>query len=819
MQLNSLFKHWSYRIIAPGTLLRERYEALKRLLQFDIRSHEEMAELQDLLHDGHREDFARIRRRFGIFSKQVTGMIDSLDTMDPGTYSSLKAYHKKFDFYTRFLLAPPAIKFEPPYTIPLAQITLENDLVGNKAKHLAMLQASLDIPVPKGFAVSSAGFHYFIEYNGLRDVINNELVAIDIYDPNGLKEISDRLVNIVQHSDLPPEIEKEMRAGVAPWGQKSGVDLKIAVRSSAISEDGECSFAGQYSTVLNVSTDDIGKAYLDVIASKYSPEALFYRISQGLGDEETAMSVLIQEMVQARCSGVLYTEGVDGNEANNRDLHLHITPGLGEGLVSGTVNPDYYIIKRPVPAKLTKVVDNGFITDKEVIQLATLGLRIEGYFDEAQDIEWAIDTEGKFFILQARELHVSEEVAEISVPENLEEMLLLKGCEKAARGISSGAIHILKSTRELDNVPKGCVLVTHDSPPDLVRVMNRISAVISERGSRASHFATVAREFGIPFLTGVENARTLLEDSTTVTVDGNNGTVYSGQIDPLLEQVVKPTRKSPYYRVLKEALKFITPLELVDPTGDNFTPEGCRSMHDIIRFCHEKALYSMFSTGKPGTGRGALRLDGDIPLDVFLFDVGGGIDVSKKDASIPLGSVNSIPFKALWKGLSHPDVQWKQKPFDWDAYDKIELAGGVPPKKDSFAFASYAVVGRDYLHFNLRFGYHFTIVDVMCSENSAENHCMLRFAGGGGDYEHLSLRINFLTGVLERQGFHVEKRGDLLEAKLAKLDKDILTGKLDMLGRLLGASKLMDMVLDGDEMVASCVEDFYNGRYSFSQEG
>jgi len=228
----------------------------------------------------------------------------------------------------------------------------------------------------------------------------------------------------------------------------------------------------------------------------------------------------------------------------------------------------------------------------------------------------------------------------------------------------------------------------------------------------------------------------------------------------------------------------------------------------------------MFTTGKPGTGRGALRLEADIPLDVFLFDVGGGISTKKiKGQSVPLQNVSSTPFQSLWKGLSHPDVQWKQKPFDWDAYDKIELAGGVPPKRDSFAFASYAVVSADYLHFNLRFGYHFTIVDVMCGDNSAENHCLLRFAGGGGDYNQLSLRIDFLSGVLERLNFIVDKKGDLLEAKLLGFSKETMVQRLDMLGRLLGASKLMDMILDGDEMVARCIEDFYNGRYSFSQEG
>jgi pyruvate,water dikinase len=331
----------------------------------------------------------------------------------------------------------------------------------------------------------------------------------------------------------------------------------------------------------------------------------------------------------------------------------------------------------------------------------------------------------------------------------------------------------------------------------------------------------VAREFGVPFLTGESRWREVLKQGEAVTVDGYTGRVYRGRVEELL-QLIKPSerKEDTYQRSLREALNFVTPLELTDPAADNFVPEGCRSMHDIIRFCHEKALLAMFTTARPGTGRGSQRLEGNIPLDVYLFDVGGGIDPGEeRHEAVPLKNISSKPFQALWKGLSHPGVQWKQKPFDWDAYDKIELAGGVPPKRDSFAFASYAVVGKDYLHFNLRFGYHFTIVDVLCGENSAENHCLLRFAGGGGDFTQLSLRIDFLSQVLEGLGFTVEQKGDLLEAKLAGLPEEELERTLDLLGRLLGASKLMDMVLENEQMVADCVAGFYNGRYSFSQEG
>lgn len=821
MQLNSLFKHWSYRIIAPGTLLREKYEALKELLSYDICCHEEMAEFQELLHDGNREDFARIRKRFDQFSQQVLGMIEALETMDPGRYSALKDYHKKFDFYTRFLIATPAINFAPPYVIPLKDIQRDNPNVGNKAKHLAILQRAINTAVPQGFAISSSGYHYFIEYNNLRESIEAHLADLDVYSSKSLSHISIKLQTIILEAELPPDILEAIYTAYDSWPAAYDEEILVAVRSSAINEDGASSFAGQYATVLNVKRSEIGEAYKKVVASKYSPEALFYRISQGLGDEETAMSVLVQEMVDAVSSGVLYTTGLTKDSLDSKHLHLHITRGLGEQLVSGAVNPDYYVLDRIAPhAIISKETLSPIIDDSYAVDLARQGMQIEQYFSAAQDIEWAINEAGKLYILQARELHIAQQEDAQTDDNAYRGQILLSGCEKASAGIAGGVVHHINSISDVDNVTQGAVLVAKDSPPELVRAIGRVAAVISEKGSRASHFATVAREFNVPFLTGVKDARSRFTAGTAVTVDGSKGLVYDGLLQELIDSWKKPAPSNPYHRVLSEALKFITPLELTDPSRENFTPEGCRSMHDIIRFCHEKALLSMFSSGKPGSGRGSIRLAADIPLDVFLFDVGGGISMNaKKGQSVPIASISSQPFQSLWKGLSHPGVQWKQKPFDWDAYDKIELAGGVPPKKDSFAFASYAVVGPDYLHFNLRFGYHFTIVDVMCGNNSAENHCMLRFAGGGGDYEQMSWRIDFLAGVLEQLDFTVDKKGDLLEAKLPACSKEIMVSRLDMLGRLLGASKLMDMVLDGEEMVETCIEDFFNGRYSFSQEG
>ncbi len=820
--LNSLFKHWSYKLFTPGKILREKYEALKQLIAFDTVCHEKMAELQDLLHSGRNEDLARIRHRFSHFSSQVEGMIKSLDILAPGRYPSLKNYHRKFDFYVRFLLAPPAVDCSLPFVRFFEDISLENKLIGNKAKHLAAIHNDLGIVVPQGFVVSASAFNYLIEYNNLRERIDYALARLDITSNPSLEQASEYLTGLIKESEVPPDLIQTIDESSAVFYKTEGVRPRVAVRSSAINEDGVCSFAGQYATRLNVEIEGIGSAYLQVLSSKYSPQALFYRISKGMNDEETAMSVLVQEMVPARCSGVLYTSGINEGDADDEYLYLHIIQGLGQSLVDGTTSPDQYRISRSARPEITdRKVKEQVIADAQALSLAELGLRIEKYFGAVQDIEWAIDAADTLYILQARTLHTSPKVTNNGSPVDTEaHPVLAENGEQASGGVAYGEVFQASDRPSIEDIPEKAVLVTRNASPDLVRLLDRFSAVIAERGSRASHFATVAREFRIPFIAGIGDATQRFEAGAIVTVDANSGTVYSGKVEELIDNAPRHEEDRPYHKILSGAMKFISPLELVDPAGKNFTPEGCRSMHDIIRFCHEKALSSMFSAGRPGTGRGSLRLASNIPLDVFLFDVGGGITrENTKAGDVRLSEVSSVPFHALWRGLTHPGVQWKQKPFDWDAYDRIELAGGVPPAKDSFTFASYAVVGNDYLHFNIRFGYHFTIVDVMCGESNAENHCLLRFAGGGGDYEHRSLRIDFLSGVLQRLDFQTEQKGDLLEARIPDTDSDLLIEKLDMLGRLLGATKLMDMVLENSSMVEECVDEFFNGRYSFSEQG
>ena len=125
---------------------------------------------------------------------------------------------------------------------------------------------------------------------------------------------------------------------------------RFAVRSSAVAEDSQTSFAGQYLTVLNVAAGNILEAYKKVIASKYSPRAIFYRVNYGLSDAETPMAVLALQMIDAKTSGIIYTQDLDHPESAY--LTIHSIWGLGELLVSGETAADILTVTKEEKSKI-----------------------------------------------------------------------------------------------------------------------------------------------------------------------------------------------------------------------------------------------------------------------------------------------------------------------------------------------------------------------------------------------------------------------------------------------------------------------------------
>jgi pyruvate, water dikinase len=508
-------------------------------------------------------------------------------------------------------------------------------------------------------------------------------------------------------------------------------------------------------------------------------------------------------------------------------VHIHTVRGLGEGLVSGRLIPEVLAVDRDEltirpPVKDDDRLEPGqplALSHEQAASLAARALEIERHFGSPQDIEWVMQENGELFFLQSRplstrplppEVHTIDEPAE---SRDSERRPLLQGGTMAAAGQASGPAYCVDPDHPVEQVPIGSILVIREARPSYVQVIDRVAGVLAELGSVAGHFATICREFEVPLLCGLGSEIEVIRHGQTISMQAAERRVFDGVT--LSARPPVPLYQSqgrlPYFRKLRKLLDTITPLHLTDPRAGNFVPEACRSFHDLIRFCHEQAVRTMFSLGdrlgQPARNR--KKILSDLPFDIFVVDVGGGLQSTvPAGEAIRIEQIGSVPFLALWAGMTHPSVHWQDLPhFDWRQFSETALADGIA-RVDSPEYASYAVIGGDYVNLIMRFGYHFTLIDALCGDNDANNYCQFRFAGGGGEFSGRLLRLQLISTLLQQAGFQVETRGDLLDARISTLPAAEMQAPLLTLGRLLGATRLMDMTLHDIDDVHRYIETF-----------
>jgi len=850
IMLKNLFRYWTYQVFSPGVVLREKYESFKALLEHDKTAHELMATLEDIYYTPKKCDFQVVVKTYEQFSTAVLKMVEELLKMCPSSYWSLKSYFKKFDFYVRFMLAPPEFEFSPPFTIAVDEIPSFNEAIaGKKAFSLSCLKNELGLPAPDGFVITTHAFHFFMEVNDLRDPIHEKLAHLDIHDGPLLEQTALEIKDLILAGIVPKEIDTAIAEAVNRPGH--GKKTRFALRSSAVKEDGKASFAGQYQTLLNVHKKNMATGYKHIIASKYSAQALFYRISHGVLDEETPMAVLVLEMIDSNASGVMYTR--DMEEPLSDHLLIHSVWGQGGLLVEGEVSPDVFRVSKKDPETIvstkiaikqkqmvlaqenqTRIIDTHH-TRKNLVSLdrasavsiGKMGASLESHFKQPQDIEWCQDKTGRLFILQSRPLNMP--LSQIqnkgqqgrSFENKITNKIICSGAEMICQGAGTGPVYRLEQVSQISHIPEGSVLVINHGLPQFVRAIDKMTAIVIRTGSRASHFSSIAREFGVPAIVNISNGFDDLVQGTVVTVDADKGRVYEGQVDSLLEKDMPKAdffTDSSFMVKLKYVINFCAKLKLTNPASDSFVPEGCRSLHDIIRFTHETAMKEMFLIGnrKGGRKKGAKKLVSNIPMLFYILDVGQGIKADAVNNTVLTPeNIASIPMNAVLKGLFNPEICWSETShFDWEEYDRIVMAGGIV-SADSPMFGSYAVVSKEYLNGNFRFGYHFVILDTICSSSKQDNHILFRFSGGGGSPEGRALRADFIKGILTRLGFMVDIKSDLIDAQFRHGSLKTMKKTLDMIGRLLGATKLMDMYLKESLDMSLLVDDFMNGQYDF----
>lgn len=186
---------------------------------------------------------------------------------------------------------------------------------------------------------------------------------------------------------------------IAKAYERLGAGL-VAVRSSACAEDSEAaSFAGQQETYLDVQgAEEVAARVIDCWASFFSERALFYRARKGSVDD-LAMAVVVQRMVEAETSGVVFT--VDPVQRRRDRMVVEAVSGLGEQVVSGAVTPEHYVLDREGAIRHERLRNGGVLGPEELRRLAELGRALEERFGRPQDIEWAI-AGGEIYLLQSR---------------------------------------------------------------------------------------------------------------------------------------------------------------------------------------------------------------------------------------------------------------------------------------------------------------------------------------------------------------------------------------------------------------------------------
>ncbi len=451
-------------------------------------------------------------------------------------------------------------------------INTDVPLVGGKNASLGEMVRTLKdqgISVPDGFATTAAAYWKFLRANDLGEKIESQLAGLQ-KGAKPLEEVGKAIRRLFLKAHFPEEISGQIREayhGLCERYQTGEVD--VAVRSSATAEDlPDASFAGQQETFLNVTGDhELIEACRRCYASLFTDRAIIYRREKEFDHMKVALSIGVQKMVRAdkAGSGVMFT--IDTETGFRKVVVINAAWGLGENVVQGTVNPDEYMIFKPLlgqdnfkpiiekylgakekklvyatgGTKTTKNLDTGkeernsfVLADGEILQLARWAAAIEAHYGKPMDIEWAKDGEtDQLFIVQAR----PETVQSRRQPDSLKTYALKENGKRILTGLSigeavaAGEVCLIKSPAEIARFKEDAILVTEMTDPDWVPVMKRARGIITDHGGRTCHAAIVSRELGIPAIVGTGKATETLKSGQEITLscaEGDQGYVYEG---------------------------------------------------------------------------------------------------------------------------------------------------------------------------------------------------------------------------------------------------------------------------------------------------
>lgn len=447
------------------------------------------------------------------------------------------------------------------YAVRLDSVGSGTEGTGEKAKRIgSMLSAGL--PVPSGFVLKAGAYVKFLRHNKIAAKIQPLVEESHSASIGRVKEISVQIQNMILNGIMPDFIDKAIKeeyqdlsigreakeiGGAALDLIKAGRDNAfVAVRPSP--EDGgmaSANFSGQMKTMVYMrGQQQITDAIKEVWASMFSLRAMLYRKRKRVR-EMPAMAVIIQKSIESEKSGFVYTSVPETGDSSR--IVIEGSWGFSDSIISGTVTPDEYVISKetgkPESRKVNKKtwmnrinemtgkitrepvfrerVEAEILDQKELSKLMELAARIENHFGgHPQEIEWA-EERGRIFIIDAGHIpnyginHISQEG-----PEEQGQKVAQGVC--ACRGLAKGKARVFSSIADMERIEKGDILVTTMTIPELVAVMDSVSGVITQEGSRSCHAAVLSREFGIPCIVSASGVASI-EEGQDIILNASGG--------------------------------------------------------------------------------------------------------------------------------------------------------------------------------------------------------------------------------------------------------------------------------------------------------
>lgn len=474
------------------------------------------------------------------------------------------------------MTAPEVHWFEELGIADVPRVGGKNASLGEMVRELT----SRGVRVPGGFATTADAYRSYVEANGIGPALRDRLEDHRAGRAT-LRETGAAVRELFLRGEFPAETARQIRQFYQELSARSGrAGLSVAVRSSATAEDlPDASFAGQQETFLNVvGEDELLEACRRCYASLFTDRAITYRELKRFDHLAVALSVGVQEMVRADlgCSGVMFS--IDTESGFPRVAVISATWGLGETVVQGTVDPDKYLVFKPLldvaeapivertrGAKLHKLVHDDdapagaaatrlvqtspaerqawVLGDDDVLRLGRWAVLVEDHYGRPMDLEWAKDgLTGELFLLQARPetVQAGRSGTRFTIHHLRGEGRVLAVGAAVGDAVATGPACVVRTAADIESFRDGSVLVTEMTDPDWVPVMKRAAAIVTDHGGTTSHAAIVSRELGLPAVVGTGDASRTIPEGQELTVScaaGDRGTVYEGILAFDVEEV------------------------------------------------------------------------------------------------------------------------------------------------------------------------------------------------------------------------------------------------------------------------------------------